>query len=66
MASSLTHRRSRAYTGRDLTYQVTTNLVRSPDVILEKMDKLQAIDVDHCCGLMSPANSVAEMNEQVE
>jgi hypothetical protein len=63
MASSLAHRRSRAYTGRDLTYQVTANLVGSPDVILEK---IQAIGVDHCCGLMLPANSVAEMNEQVE
>jgi hypothetical protein len=59
MASSLAHRRSRAYTGCDLTYQVTANLVGSPDVILEK---IQAIGVDHCCGLMFPANSVAEMN----
>jgi hypothetical protein len=64
MASSLAHRRSRAYTGRDLTYQVTANLVGSPDVILEKV---QAIGVNHCCGrLMFPANSVAEMNEPVE
>ena len=42
MASSLVaHRRSLAYTGRDLTYQVIANLVGSPDVILEKIDKLR-------------------------
>jgi hypothetical protein len=64
MASSLVaHRRSLAYTGRDLTYQVIANLVGSPDVILEKIDKLRAIGVDHCCDLMFSANSVVERNE---
>jgi probable F420-dependent oxidoreductase len=67
MASGLVaHRRSLAYTGRDLSHQVVANLVGSPEIILEKIDKLQAIGVDHCCALMFPANSVAEMNEQVE
>jgi hypothetical protein len=38
MASSLVaHRRSLAYTGRDLTSQVIANLAGSPDVILEKI-----------------------------
>lgn len=60
------HRVSLAYTGRDLSHQVIANLVGSPDVILEKIDKLRAIGVDHCSALMFPANSVAEMNEQVE
>ena len=67
MASGLVaHRRSLAYTGRDLSHQVVANLVGSPEIILEKIDKLRVIGVDHCCALMFPASSVAEMNEQVE
>lgn len=60
------HRKSLAYTGRDLSHQVVANLVGSPDVIIEKVAKLKAIGVDHCCALMIPANTVAEMNEQIE
>lgn len=60
------HRQSLAYTGRDLSQQVIANLVGSPDVILEKVAKLRAIGVDHCSALMFPANSVQEMDEQVE
>lgn len=60
------HRMSLAYTGRDLSHQVVANLVGSPDVILEKIDKLRSIGVDHCSALMFPADTVAEMNEQVE
>ncbi|MET0220083.1 MAG: TIGR03619 family F420-dependent LLM class oxidoreductase, partial [Tardiphaga sp.] len=67
MASGLVaHRVSLAYTGRDLSHQVTANLVGSPDVILEKIDKLRAIGVDHCSALMFPADTVSEMNEQIE
>ena len=67
MASGLAaHRRSLAYTGRDLSQQIAANLVGSPDVILEKIAKLAAIGVDHCCALMFPVDSVAEMDEQVE
>jgi probable F420-dependent oxidoreductase len=67
MASGLVaHRLSLAYTGRDLSHQVVANLVGSPDVILEKIEGLRAIGIDHCCGLMFPASSVAEMNEQIE
>jgi probable F420-dependent oxidoreductase len=60
------HRLSLAYTGRDLSHQMVANLVGSPDVILEKIDKLGAIGVDHCSALMFPADSVTEMNEQIE
>jgi hypothetical protein len=60
------HRKSLAYTGRDLSHQVVANLVGSPDVIIEKVAKLKAIGVDHCCALMFPANSVAEFDEQLE
>lgn len=67
MASGLAaHRRSLAYTGRDLSQQIAANLVGSPEVILEKIAHLADIGVDHCCALMFPADSVTEMDEQVE
>jgi len=60
------HRVSLAYTGRDLSHQVTANLVGSPEVILEKIEKLRSIGVQHVSALMFPANSVAELDEQIE
>lgn len=67
MATGLVaHRLSLAYTGRDLSHQVIANLVGSPDVILEKIDKLKSIGVDHCSALMFPTDTVSEMNEQLE
>ncbi len=67
MASGLVaHRQSLAYTGRDLSQQVTANLVGSPELLREKVGKLAAIGVDHCCALMFPANTVQEMNDQVQ
>jgi probable F420-dependent oxidoreductase len=60
------HRVSLAYTGRDLSHQVTANLVGSPEVILEKIEKLRSIGVDHCSALMFPANSVSELDDQIE
>ncbi|MGP9812742.1 LLM class flavin-dependent oxidoreductase [Rhodopseudomonas sp. NSM] len=60
------HRVSLAYTGRDLGHQVIANLVGSPDVILEKIEKLRSIGVQHCSALMFPADTVEEMNEQIE
>lgn len=60
------HRVSLAYTGRDLSHQVTANLVGSAESILEKVEKLRELGVDHCSALMFPADSVQEMNEQVE
>ena len=60
------HRQSLAYTGRDLSHQVIANLVGSPDVILEKVAKLKAIGIDHCSALMFPADTVSEMNDQIE
>ena len=59
------HRRSLAYTGRDLSRQVESNLVGSPDVILEKIDRLRGIGIDHCCALMIPADTITEMLEQM-
>jgi probable F420-dependent oxidoreductase len=60
------HRRSLAYTGRDLSRQVEANLVGSADVILEKVERLRAIGVDHCCALMIPADTIDEMLEQMQ
>lgn len=60
------HRESLAYTGRDLSHQVTANLVGSPDSVLEKIATLKEMGVDHCSGLMIPVNTTSEMNEQIE
>ena len=60
------HRKSLAYTGRDLSQQVIANLVGSPDLIREKVAGLEKIGVDHACALMIPADSMAEFEYQVE
>jgi probable F420-dependent oxidoreductase len=66
MASGLVaHRKSLAYTGRDLSQQVVANLVGSPDLIREKVAGLAAIGVDHACALMIPADTMTEFEEQV-
>jgi alkanesulfonate monooxygenase SsuD/methylene tetrahydromethanopterin reductase-like flavin-dependent oxidoreductase (luciferase family) len=66
MASGLVaHRKSLAYTGRDLSKQVVANLVGSPDLIREKVAGLAAIGVDHACALMFPADTMAEFEEQI-
>jgi hypothetical protein len=61
------HRKSLACTGRDLTKQVLTNLVGSPELIFEK-DRLPEKDRRRPClrALMIPADSMAEFEDQVE
>jgi probable F420-dependent oxidoreductase len=67
LASGLVaHRESLNYTGRDLSQQVTANLVGSPESILEKVDGLKRLGVDHCCALMFPTNTMTEYEEQIE
>jgi alkanesulfonate monooxygenase SsuD/methylene tetrahydromethanopterin reductase-like flavin-dependent oxidoreductase (luciferase family) len=67
MASGLVaHRKSLAYTGRDLGQQVTANLVGSPAMVIDKIGKLRGIGVQHCCALMFPADNVQEMNDQIQ
>jgi len=67
MASGLVaHRKSLAYTGRDLSQQVAANLVGSPAQVIEKIGKLGEIGIQHCCALMFPADSVQEMNDQIQ
>jgi probable F420-dependent oxidoreductase len=60
------HRQSLAYTGRDLSHQVIANLIGSPQTVIGKIEKLKSIGVDHCSALMIPANTLSEMNEQIE
>ncbi|MFM8556942.1 MAG: hypothetical protein ACKODG_12320, partial [Betaproteobacteria bacterium] len=66
MASRLVaHRKSLAYTGRDLSQQVTCNLIGSPETVAAKLQALAEMGVDHCCALMFPTETVAEFEEQV-
>jgi len=66
MASDLVaHRISLSYTGRDLSQQVVANLVGSPEVIREKVAGLAALGVQHCCGLMFPADTLGEYRDQI-
>jgi len=66
MASGLVaHRISLNYTGRDLSQQVTANLVGSPATVIEKIGAFKEIGVDHCCALMIPVDDVSAMNDQI-
>ena len=60
------HRVSLNYTKRDLSQQVTANLVGSPQQLVEKVGRLREIGVQHCCALMFPENTVQEMNDQIQ
>jgi alkanesulfonate monooxygenase SsuD/methylene tetrahydromethanopterin reductase-like flavin-dependent oxidoreductase (luciferase family) len=51
---------------RRLSQQVSANLVGSPDLITDKIASLGALGVDHACALMIPADSVRELEEQIE
>lgn len=67
MASGLVaHRKSLAYTGRDLGQQVVANLVGSPEQVIEKIGKLAEIGVQHCSALMIPTDTYQEMNDQIQ
>lgn len=67
MASGLVaHRKSLAYTGRDLSHQVTANLVGSPEQVVEKVGKLAEMGVQHCSALMIPTDTYQEMNDQIQ
>jgi probable F420-dependent oxidoreductase len=60
------HRVSLAYTGRDPMHQVTANLVGSPQSIIDKINVLKGIGVDHCAAMVLAVNSLQEYNEQVQ
>lgn len=59
------HRVSLAHTGRDPAYQVTGNLVGSPPTIIEKIEQLKAMGVDHCSAMAVAVNSQSEFIEQL-
>ena len=60
------HRMSLSYTRRDLSQQVSANLIGTPATIRQKIADLAGIGVDHCCALWFSTATVAEMLEQME
>lgn len=60
------HRLSLAYTGRDLSKQVESNLIGSPHEIGEKVERYRDIGVQHCCALWFSTATVTEMLEQMQ
>ena len=58
------HRRERDRTGRDASLMAASNLVGSPETILERVAALSAAGVDHCAALAFPAESAQELAEQ--
>lgn len=67
MASGLVaHRVSLAHTGRDPVHQVTANLVGSPQHIIDKINQLKAMGVDHCAAMAVAVNAESELLEQLQ
>lgn len=59
------HRRSLAYTGRDPEKAMDNNLIGSPDVVLDKLDRLARAGVDHLACLTFCVESREEYEDQV-
>ncbi|MGB6535789.1 MAG: TIGR03619 family F420-dependent LLM class oxidoreductase [Xanthobacteraceae bacterium] len=60
------HRVSLAHTGRDPAYQITGNLVGSPQSVIEKINMLKAMGVDHCSAMAVAVNNHDEFIEQIQ
>lgn len=60
------HRRSLAYTKRDLSRQVEANLIGSAATIRSKVEALTEMGVDHCAALWFSTDTVDDMLEQME
>lgn len=60
------HRVSLAHTGRDPVHQITGNLVGSPESVIEKINALKAMGVNHCSAMAVAVNSQDEFIEQVQ
>jgi probable F420-dependent oxidoreductase len=58
------HRRSRDPAKRDPALMTASNLVGSPDAILEKVAVLADAGVDHCAAIAFPAETMDELTEQ--
>ncbi len=59
------HRKSLEYTGRDPAVAMVNNLVGTPDQLLEKIEFLDGIGVDHLACMTFCVESVSEYIEQV-
>ena len=59
------HRISLAHTGRDPAYQVTANLVGSPQSVIDKIHQLKAMGVDHCAAMAVAVNTQEALIEQL-
>ena len=59
------HRVSLSYTGRDPGLAMANNLIGSPDILLERLDRLHEAGVDHLAATSFCVNSPSEMSEQV-
>ena len=58
------HRRSRDPAKRDSALMTASNLVGSPDAILEKVKALAGAGVDHCAAIAFPAETIDELTDQ--
>ena len=58
------HRRSRDRSGRDPALMTESNLVGSPEAILEQLAALAEAGVDHCAAIAFPAETIDELTEQ--
>ena len=59
------HRKSLAYTGRDPQLAMDNNLIGSPAVVLEKLDRLASFGVDHLACITFCVESRQEYEDQV-
>jgi probable F420-dependent oxidoreductase len=59
------HRVSLAHTGRDPVHQVTANLVGSPQSVIDRIHRLEAMGVDHCAAMAVAVNTQTELLEQL-
>ncbi|OGR90268.1 MAG: hypothetical protein A2V88_08550 [Elusimicrobia bacterium RBG_16_66_12] len=59
------HRVSLAYTGRDPVLAMANNLIGSPEHVLEKVERLHEIGVDHLSAMSLTVGSVSGFSEQV-
>ncbi len=64
-SGQVAHRKSLAHTGRDPVHQVTGNLIGSPRSIIDKIQQLKNMGVDHCAAMAIAVNSQQEYLEQV-
>jgi probable F420-dependent oxidoreductase len=56
---------SPVHTSCDPAYQATSNLVGSPQSIIEKIHQLKAMGVDHCAAMAVAVNTQEELFEQM-